>query len=201
MRWLPLLLMYTIPWPGAQAQMLKYPEEAGYGSRLEPPRVLCQSEDTYCQRVANYPERLIAARVNASAFRAFRQKEQVPTRIEGRRRPTEGDSEETRVCDVITDLVFPKAAKDKNGIWRYLVNDKNYRQPVQVEKCRKKNSPCSAISDHLGPGFQTRCGQTYISKLMMAFDENSLDTYSQDFTFPVACVCYVRNRFYPVSQR
>ncbi|XP_023220899.1 protein spaetzle 5-like isoform X2 [Centruroides sculpturatus] len=199
--------MIVIKWlmTAVVAQRIVYPEEGRrpsgyYSQRLSPPRIRCDPRDTYCETVSNYPLKEILGAVNGSFFRSLGRREGDRPAVESRRRPTEADSEETRVCRVNRRLVFPKAAKDKNGIWRFLIDDERaYRQPVLIEKCGDEGGPCSAIQDNLGPGFKTRCAQKYISKLMMAFDENSLRPFSEDFQFPVACVCYVRNRFYPLS--
>lgn len=162
---------------------------------LSPPAVRCSDNDTFCEDVTNYPEEQVKILVgsNSSALRFLQKNAQpdVSDSILHRKRPTEVDEKEKRVCDVITKTVFPKAAKTSNNVWKYVVNaDTTYKQGIEIEQCSKENSPCNLCTAE-----KSRCVQKFIGRKMLVFDENELDSYIDLFNFPAACICYVSDIF------
>lgn len=162
---------------------------------LEPPVVKCSEDDAFCEDVANYPTEEVKTLVssNTTALRFLQQNAQDETSdsIFKRKRPTEGDEKEKRVCDVITRTVFPKAAKSAKNVWKYVVNtDTTYKQGIEIEQCSKENAPCNLCTAE-----KSRCVQKFIGRKMLVFDENELDSYIDLFNFPAACICYVSDIF------
>lgn len=184
-------------YPGASMERSKGREVPS----IEMPTPKCSYGETFCEYAQSYPSEDIrkALRVNNTFSTFFKrarpslelQKEMADLSRQG---GFAYDPNEEPVCDVQELVIRPKVATNKNGEKKFIVNDGNeYRQFVKIEKCRKMDSDCSKISGTLPKNYSSRCVQKFSTSLMVAFDENYVDPYTEEFLFPTACVCYIKS--------
>ena len=95
-------------------------------------------------------------------------------------------------CDLLETFVRPRAARNTNLQWRFIVNDiqeedTEYQQVVRVGSC-EGSQECSGS----WPGQITQCRQQYLDHKLVVLSmggEVLLDTFS----FPSCCACHVLN--------
>ncbi|XP_073942698.1 protein spaetzle-like [Choristoneura fumiferana] len=102
-----------------------------------------------------------------------------------------GPPEEMELCDFALKVVIPKAAPDKDGIWHYILNQKD--KPLQgfhVEICRQDRSPCTKLV-HFYTGYEASCKQKYVLRYMAGLNEHG-EMVEKPFKLPSCCSCVVR---------
>uniref|UniRef100_A0A2R5LKR9 Putative spatzle alternatively spliced isoform n=1 Tax=Ornithodoros turicata TaxID=34597 RepID=A0A2R5LKR9_9ACAR len=111
-----------------------------------------------------------------------------------------GGAPEAQVCDTQKEVRYPRIGLDKDGLMRIIINTgSEYRQPVLIEKCRNEDGTCGRIHDMLPAGHTTRCATKYVNRVLVALplDGNAIEPVPTKFSFPAACVCFVRTYYYP----
>ena len=96
-------------------------------------------------------------------------------------------------CQLLETFVRPRAARNTDLEWRFIVNDLSeedteYQQVVRVGKCEGTHHECSGS----WPGQVTQCRQQYLDHKLVVLSmegEVLLDTFS----FPSCCACHVLN--------
>ena len=96
-------------------------------------------------------------------------------------------------CQLLETFVRPRAARNTDLEWRFIVNDLSeedteYQQVVRVGKCEGTHHECSGS----WPGQVTQCRQQYLDHKLVVLSlegEILLDTFS----FPSCCACHVLN--------
>lgn len=165
-----------------------FDEETGISFSARPNLGNCDPKLNFCENVKDYPENFITRHLGSSFDKYFKPRDY------GRPlRPTFfGD--EYRACEYKQHIARPRAARNVAGTWRYIVNSerKNLEQYVEVETCRNEDQYCANVQKYLMPGYSTRCAQLFVKKSLVAIDETTFRPYADDFTFPSACVCYVK---------
>ncbi|XP_035210766.1 protein spaetzle 5-like [Stegodyphus dumicola] len=149
-------------------------------------------DDTFCEKVENYPEREIRNAINYSSDEF---KELFGTLTINPRKMSPGDVSEETVCPQQSRLFYPKAAVNENEQWAFVVNDVDYVQAVMAEMCEKEGKPCSFLDGALPSGVSSRCKQKYAYKRLLALHPNQKKTYTDAFKFPSCCVCFVKRPF------
>ncbi|XP_076370112.1 protein spaetzle 5-like [Tachypleus tridentatus] len=148
---------------------------------LSPPvPVNCSEDATFCENVKDYPEDLIARAVGTE-FREFFHKSG-----QAANPPHERDA---LVCGEEKFIVYPRAAKDEKHNWLYLVNTINYRQPVEVKKCKEGNLLYCKSQQSLPLEYTIECVNKTIKQKMVAIRNGQPSTDS--FIFPNGCECHI----------
>ena len=146
-----------------------------------------ENVDSNCDP-ANYPEDTIVNlidRSNGTISKFFKEKVG--------HRPRLFDTSE-KICDETSDYIFPRAAKDKNGKFKFIVNNPNgdseYRQIVHVTKCGNAGMDCAngRLVDVLG---STNCRQEFTEHKLVALNECGDELVVESFSFPSCCSCVI----------
>ena len=89
---------------------------------------------------------------------------------------------------------MPKAAKNKKGQFKFLVNGgegaKEYIQLVKISQCMRAGESCghgNIFTRHV-----TECRQEYSDHKMVALDEEGEELVIDTFSFPSCCSCYMQ---------
>ena len=154
------------------------------------PSCVSVREETFCESVNNYPKIDLKKdiKMSMSDFREIFGSES----IEGRKTYQDDDDlVEERVCRRIPKIVYPQMAKNQANQWVYIVNDVEYVQAVVSEICEREGKPCSYM-DSLPEGTYSRCRQKYSYKKLLAIHPTEQRTYTDTFSFPSCCACYVK---------
>jgi len=104
------------------------------------------------------------------------------------------DEEFTNICDLSTSYIRPRAAKNKEGKFRFIVNhpdgDDEYIQLVRVSTCSSAGSECGRGRLE-GAGVKTRCQQEYSDHKLVSLDESGEELVVDTFSFPSCCTCLI----------
>merc|ERR1711981_1331268 len=158
---------------------------------------LCPNEAAWCSQPSNYPEEAIlrAARKQGSgdAVDAGREVEDAHELEE-----LHEDGFEN-ICGLTTEYIMPRAAKNKNGQFRFIVNhpeggDEQYIQLVRVARCAGAGEECGY--GVMGPGIETRCHQEYLDHKLVALSESGEELVIDTFTFPSCCSCLMKQNMF-----
>ena len=93
------------------------------------------------------------------------------------------------VCNERTEYIYPRAAKNKEENWMFIVNspqnDTRYRQMVKITKCTNPGFACAS-----GEVFtsRTKCVQEYSDHKLVALSEAGDDLIVDTFSFPSCCL-------------
>ena len=100
------------------------------------------------------------------------------------------------ICGLTTEYIMPRAAKNKDGQFRFIVNHpegggEQYIQLVRVARCAGAGEECGW---GLMAGRQTRCQQEYLDHKLVALSEDGEELVIDTFTFPSCCTCLMNSR-------
>ncbi|XP_063979035.1 uncharacterized protein LOC135163476 [Diachasmimorpha longicaudata] len=98
--------------------------------------------------------------------------------------------QEEVLCESKRAVVLPRAAKNKNDEWRYIINTENFTQAIGVETCEKDDSPCKLVDNFAG-GYRTMCKQNYIYRQLLAVGPKNKIAL-ESFPIPASCCCHVQ---------
>jgi len=103
------------------------------------------------------------------------------------------------ICGLTTEYIMPRAAKNKNGQFRFIVNhpeggDEQYIQLVRVARCAGAGEECGY--GVMGPGIETRCHQEYLDHKLVALSESGEELVIDTFTFPSCCSCLMKQNMF-----
>ena len=103
------------------------------------------------------------------------------------------------ICGLTTEYIMPRAAKNKNGQFRFIVNnpeggDEQYIQLVRVARCAGAGEECGW--GVMGPGIETRCHQEYLDHKLVALSESGEELVIDTFTFPSCCSCLMKQNMF-----
>lgn len=176
----------------------------------------CLDDGSFCDFVPGYPEEMVnqLMRTWGSVFRSYfqsgeeeeaevreKKKSELKSKEDDQQvRTPFGGAPEAQVCDVHVEVRYPRIGLDKDGLMRIIVNTgTEFRQPVLIEKCRNEDGTCGRIHDMLPAGHTTRCATKYVNRVLIALplDDNQVAPVPTKFSFPAACVCFVRTYYYP----
>ena len=99
---------------------------------------------------------------------------------------------EARACDNRKATVYPKKAVNIEGKYVFIVNDKQYRQAVEIEQCLGEGEEC--LNDSDAPAPSTVCRQKYATYRMYVINEEGEQVYDS-FSLPSACLCHHKSEF------
>jgi len=176
---------------------------------------LCAGYEDWCDSPADYPDQAILAaalRQNNTLGSLFDSKllvkeKEVPTERPGlalfssvQSRKGFPQFEEfveddmINICSVKTEYIMPRAAKNKDGEYKFIVNHpeggEEYVQQVRVNICRAAEQSCG----HgllAGSGLDTKCRQEYSDHKLVSLSATGEELQVETFRFPSCCSCYV----------
>ncbi|GFY77324.1 protein spaetzle [Trichonephila inaurata madagascariensis] len=154
------------------------------------PFCINKAEDTFCEKVEDYPKAEIRKAINYSSEEFL---ELFGTMAISSRKSF--DLNEDTVCEQHSRIFFPQAAENENDQWAYVVNDVDYVQTVMAEICVHVNQECRYLEGNLPAGVTSRCRQKYAYKRLLALHPSKKKTYTDSFRFPSCCSCYVKKSF------
>ena len=103
------------------------------------------------------------------------------------------DLTEAALCSTRETYVFPRKAKNSQGIWKRVVNTPDYRQGISMHKCHRRTSGQSCrYAGELGQNPElTECQQMYSKHSLLAVSDDGTLSYD-NFPIPSACVCHIK---------
>ena len=105
------------------------------------------------------------------------------------------DQTERALCETVETYIYPKKAKNSQGVWKYIVNTDDYRQGISIHRCLKfiHKGPCLyAGSQGVNPE-ATECRQMYSKHSLLSISLDGTVDYDT-FSVPTACVCHIINK-------
>ncbi|XP_012167926.1 protein spaetzle [Bombus terrestris] len=138
---------------------------------------------SYCENVDSYPEDIInrELRINES-IKYLSSVDGVD--IGQRLMP----NDELSLCVADEQVIYPQSAENKDNEWKFIANQKNFKQGIRIEKCRTEGASCSVISG-FAAGYETSCKQKFIFRELVSISENG--SVGKDFfRFPASCCCF-----------
>ncbi|KAJ6623778.1 Protein spaetzle [Pseudolycoriella hygida] len=154
--------------------------------------IRCAKGSTFCEQVADYPasEVDVILKKDSHRYEELFGEELTPIVIANRFGEEE---EEEQICASSTRLIFPRMGLNIDNTWRYIVNQKNYKQGIRIDECMHKGE-CNMMN-HLPFGYKSKCKQKYVYRQLVAIDDNGKTT-KELFQLPSCCQCVlVRNSF------
>jgi len=163
------------------ADAVKFPGSTNYMT-ISP----CPNGDTFCSKVDDYPRNV---HIDDRLLRNILIKQKIfdDNFVQPRFsiRPRIG---EKRACNTRKDVVYPKKARNTKGQYMFIVNDNQYRQAVEIEKCLDEGQKC--LTDDDAPvSRRTLCKQIYATYKLYAITANREQVYDS-FSLPSACLCH-----------
>merc|ERR1711892_645416 len=95
------------------------------------------------------------------------------------------------ICDVDTTYIKPRAAKNKEGKFMFIVNHPEgageYIQLVRVATCTSAGEECG--QGRLTSSVSTQCHQEYLDHKLVALSATGEELVVDTFSFPSCCTC------------
>lgn len=101
------------------------------------------------------------------------------------------------ICGLTTSYIKPRAAKNKDGEYRFIVNHPDgadeYLQVVRVSTCNSNDEQCGGgIIESAGLGLETKCQQEFSDHKLVALSSSGEELVVEEFRFPSCCTCLIR---------
>ena len=97
------------------------------------------------------------------------------------------------ICNEETEYIYPKAAKNSEGYFMFIVNSPGgsykHRQLVKVTKCFSPEEECG--QGELFSSVSTSCVQEYSDHKLLALSMTGEELVVDTFSFPSCCICKV----------
>ncbi|CAH2071807.1 unnamed protein product, partial [Iphiclides podalirius] len=146
-----------------------------------------------CEDVPGYPEehvkRLLeeTERLNLTRFSLDVMEPQIGPKIQ--------NDDYLQLCESEQKIIAPRAARDVNNKWHFIVNrQKEPQQKFQVEICNKPSASCAAVVS-FARGYRGRCQQKSVLRIMTAID-NKGELVEKAFLLPSCCSCVYEVVYY-----
>jgi len=107
------------------------------------------------------------------------------------------DDQFKNICGLTTSYIKPRAAKNKDGEYRFIVNHPDgadeYLQVVRVSTCNSNDEQCGGgIIESAGLGLETKCQQEFSDHKLVALSSSGEELVVEEFRFPSCCTCLIR---------
>merc|ERR1711973_1029201 len=159
--------------------------------------MICPENEDWCDSPADYPEDTIlkAALSQENTIRSLFDSQSRPgiqTRMQEFDKFVADEME--NICSVRTEYIMPRAAKNKDGEYKYIVNHppgaEEYVQQVRVTICSEAEKSCGhGLLEETG--LRTRCRQEYSDHKLVALSATREELQVETFQFPSCCTCYL----------
>ena len=97
------------------------------------------------------------------------------------------------ICNEQTQYIYPKAAKNKDDEFMFIVNNPGgsykHRQLVKVTKCSRPDEACG--QGDVFSSSSTSCVQEYSDHKLVALSKSGEELVVDTFSFPSCCICKV----------
>lgn len=164
---------------------------------LSPSSSPCPEGSDWCDEPEHYPGRKIisvAARQANNMNILFPEKGKLAFRGDfvevDNKTELETDSYEN-ICGMETDYIMPRAAKNKEGQFRFIVNSPEgadeYIQLVRVVRCLHAGHQCGG--GRLFSSQTTMCKQEFLDHKLVALSASGEELVIDTFLFPSCCTC------------
>jgi len=157
---------------------------------------LCENGYDFCSEPIVYPVQAIAKALNKQKSSVLSMFDKNYLRdLSPRARSGLTESHMENVCGMTTTHIMPKAAKNKKGQFKFLVNGgegaEEYLQLVQISQCSRAGEPCG--HGHIFAREVTECRQEFSDHKLVALDEAGKELVVDTFSFPSCCSCYMHS--------
>ncbi|XP_061707972.1 neurotrophin 1-like [Cydia pomonella] len=99
--------------------------------------------------------------------------------------------EDQDLCESRRKIIVPRAGRDKDGQWHYVVNQRpNPVQSFVIEVCNPVDSPCADVA-HFYTGYTASCKQKFIYRKSPTLDAGGA-MVERKLLFPSCCSCQYR---------
>lgn len=152
--------------------------------RIDASSVPCsnRSTDPFCEEIGQhiYPTQHVKSVLQKTADRYAHFFNEIETR--------DGFPDDTiNLCETYRRKIYPQMAMNVNSVWRFVINNPEFRQPVRVELCQKKSSKCQ-FGDSFPLGYSSSCTQKFTKiPLLSLNDDGDISTF--EYEFPSHCQC------------
>merc|ERR1711936_261407 len=97
------------------------------------------------------------------------------------------------ICSERTDYIYPKAARNNEGQFMFIVNNPGgsfkHRQLVRVTRCSSPDLQCG--QGEVFSSISTSCVQEYSDHKLVALSKTGEELVVDTFSFPSCCVCKI----------
>ncbi|XP_057330765.1 protein spaetzle-like isoform X2 [Microplitis mediator] len=159
------------------------PKDFKNKTELLPPK--CDGRK-FCEQVPYYPNDIIKKELQLKSDLKLLETKDEPLTLKTRFNEIESDS----LCNSVRKDVFPRVAVNKDGEWKYIINNDDFVQRVSVEICEDESTSCKFI-DGFADGYESTCKQKYIYKKLAAISQDGIASPDW-FEMPVSCCCHVQ---------
>ncbi|KAG8041056.1 hypothetical protein G9C98_002044 [Cotesia typhae] len=104
-------------------------------------------------------------------------------------KPKFGNDKSDGLCKGLSKYIIPRAAHNKDGETKYIINTKEYVQGMNVETCENVDSPCRLI-DGFAVGYKTMCVQKFMYKKLVSLSDTG-EAETDWFSMPASCCCKI----------
>lgn len=98
------------------------------------------------------------------------------------------DQGDKRACTVHRSVTYPQKARNIRGTFMFIMNQREFRQAVEVEQCVGEGQSCNTDNDAPSRG-RTHCRQQYSTHRLYAINATGHQVYDS-FSLPSACLCH-----------
>ncbi|XP_050343776.1 protein spaetzle-like [Nymphalis io] len=153
--------------------------EIEWDTILEPPKISSDCEHyEICNKVLNYPMKFVT-----SLLEQLKTKNITKFTID-KLQADNGDYE--NICSFKEEIYYPRAAKDSNGNWHYILNGNPQAfQGFLVERCKKDGCPLGPFSTD----YTLNCIQNIGYRIMVYLDIEKRGLAVNHFKIPICCSC------------
>ena len=154
--------------------------------------IYCETGDDYCSEPLVYPSSDIAKALSTQKSVVKSMFDTSLPKIQARSGFNSIHHMEN-VCSMSTSHIMPRAAKNKNGEFKFLVNGgkgaEEYIQLVQISQCLGAGESCG--HGNIFSREVTECKQEFSDHKLVALDEEGQELIIDTFSFPSCCSCYM----------
>ena len=157
---------------------------------------LCPENQDWCDSPTDYPEDTIlkAALSQNNTIRSLFDTQRIRSRDNFEKLGEFVSDDLENICSVQTDYIMPRAARNKEGEYKYIVNHpsgaEEYVQQVRVTICSEPEQSCGHGLLG-GTGLTTKCRQEYSDHKLVALSQEGEELQVETFQFPSCCTCYI----------
>jgi ribosomal protein L7Ae-like RNA K-turn-binding protein len=165
----------------------------------------CPEGADWCDEPHDYPEHTILKAVakQKKTVKIMFENENIPVKKINKTselglrmfEPEEAELEPAfeNICDVETTYIKPRAAKNKEGKFMFIVNHPEgadeYIQLVRVATCTSVGEECG--QGRLATSVHTVCNQEYLDHKLVALSDTGEELVVDTFSFPSCCTCLI----------
>lgn len=150
----------------------------------------CDINIGICEHIPNYPQQHVDELLSTMTDLKYRFNLDVETPEIAQRRGSDENNEE--MCPSNKTIIYPKAAKNIQGNWVFVVNrDGKPVQGFKAEVCMQVDHACKRIA-YVSNGYNATCHQKSMERTLWSIDENG-KMVLETIPMPTCCSCIVKS--------